>query len=488
MRISFSKGKHKKIRKLIACNEELEEILGYSERIIPIADKRKASEPVGLFEKIRQHACGVYNALKRQWRCGRSCQLEDHEAHLNLSAAAVSISLDVMFILSRGPDDPRLSWQQVQIVPTEARPAVSTDIGHIHQSTLLASAQQRLMRQNRAARAQNLMSTSALKLQPMHSSPGASSLEKDTRSPPRSEKSVKFDTLDSATSSKSSSNTTLDTATQPPSLPRIADLCLFLGSEEPRSGLLEGDTDRHFHVHKLAKGLQTSATCGALQLVPLPELMAAYHHALIDIARQRRFEMATHIATALLQAHTSPWLSKSWSKTDFHFLVDTETGSLCSTYPFLSRSFHLPPSPVTHSKDECLTYSDNGNSASSKCTQASVSGFSDEEDTRACLFTVGVMILELIFGHNIEDCHFRREYYGHDNKPNDQTDACTARRWAKKALGESGASVADVIRRCLDCSFGPRPSFRDVRFRESVYEGVIKPLVDYSKAWPEVMP
>ena len=97
------------------------------------------------------------------------------------------------------------------------------------------------------------------------------------------------------------------------------------------------------------------------------------------------------------------------------------------------------------------------------------------------------MILELVFGHCIEDCRFRKDYYGTNNMPNDQTDISTARKWAKKVLGESGADISDVVRRCLDCSFGPKPSFADVRFREAVYEGVIKPLASYSKVWPEMV-
>jgi len=106
-----------------------------------------------------------------------------------------------------------------------------------------------------------------------------------------------------------------------------------------------------------------------------------------------------------------------------------------------------------------------------------------EETVRACLFTVGVIILELIFGHGIEDCLFRKDYLGNDNQPNDQTDISTARRWARKVTGESGANVADAVRRCLDCSFGPRPDFGNVRFREAVYEGVVKPLAGYGRVW-----
>lgn len=87
-----------------------------------------------------------------------------------------------------------------------------------------------------------------------------------------------------------------------------------------------------------------------------------------------------------------------------------------------------------------------------------------------------------MFGHNIEDCSVRSKYF-EDGQPNDQTDRSTAWVWAREVLGECmcGAHMSDVVRRCLDCSFGPTPSFADVRFRQSVYDGVILPLINYKK-------
>ena len=101
------------------------------------------------------------------------------------------------------------------------------------------------------------------------------------------------------------------------------------------------------------------------------------------------------------------------------------------------------------------------------------------------------MLLELIFGQNIESCPLRRHYYGVDNKPNDQTDICTARKWSTKVLGECGPEIADVVRRCLDCSFGPRPNLVDRRFqgggvrgRDSAAGGVFK---DVAAGWDLLM-
>jgi hypothetical protein len=98
IQLSFSRGKDKKVKLLANHNQELQEILGYSERIIPIAETRRSSSPVVLFEKIRQHACGVHNALRRHWKCSdRKCR--SHQAHLNLRAESKSISLMVLFIV-----------------------------------------------------------------------------------------------------------------------------------------------------------------------------------------------------------------------------------------------------------------------------------------------------------------------------------------------------------------------------------------------------
>lgn len=202
--------------------------------------------------------------------------------------------------------------------------------------------------------------------------------------------------------------------------------------------------------------------------MPLPEILNAYHQASIDISRHRRFKMAAHIASALLQIHKSPWLSNQWSKDQFFFLADAQ--NVYSDYPYVSQNF-IPNALDTPAADVTCG------------PQPSIL----EEDTRKSLFTVGVIILELIFGHNIEACSFRHHYYGPNNEPNDQTDVSTAQKWAQKVLEECGAEIDDVVRRCLDCSFGPKPNLKDKRFREAVYEGVIRPLADYLKLWQVTM-
>ncbi|EEU41653.1 uncharacterized protein NECHADRAFT_87584 [Fusarium vanettenii 77-13-4] len=487
VQISFSKGKHKKVKKLASHNQELQEILGYSERLIPISDRRKASEPVGRLEKLRQHACSVHSALKSQWKCNKSCR--SHEAHLSLRAEAVSVSMNFMFIVHGGQGtSSKPITQEVVTQPKEALPPTLSDISRVPQSALLTTVQQTIIEQDTLAkRRPNVIHRLSQRLHAKELSlkgssgkagdPNSTSTKKTVRfgspvpviaiSPPGNSSQARARTARSLNAAPVASPTIGDSSAPLP----IADLCF---NKKQSSVVIQDNSDRLLELCKPSKGLRMVIS-ERVRLYPLPELLDAYHQATIDLSRQHRFEMATHIASALLQAHRSPWLSAKWSKRDFYFLADMDSQSLRSSHPFVSRNF------LSGSDDE------------EEATTSEIPNFSgnrqaSEEDTRACLFTVGVIILELIFGHNIEDCSFRKDYYGKDNKPNDQTDISTARKWAMKVLGDSGADVADVVRRCLDCSFGPKPSFSDVRFRNSVYEGVIKPLAGYSKVWSEVMP
>ncbi|MCJ1271276.1 hypothetical protein MMC22_011176 [Lobaria immixta] len=459
--ISFSKGKYRKVGKLAAHNQKLQEILGYSERIIPIANARKSSEPVVLFEKIRQHACSVHNALKLHWNCpSRRCR--SHQAHLRLRAETKSIGLNVLFFLEGEQESiSKPMKQEVMIQPADHDVALrltpSTQMSYVQPGASFARIEQRFEEttsKEKGSSSSGLLSKLA-KTKTTPPAPALTTSKKADSVPPTPT------TINPPFSIRGSSNS---------SSQLIVDLCSSLRNcQEPSFGVIVDEFDRQF---QLSKSPEPGPAPDTARLISLPDIIEAYHQATIYIARQRRFQMAFHIASALLQIQMSPWLSTRWSKHDFYFLADSHT--IYSDYPYVSQSF------IPRSADPPALRTNP--------TSAFPSLDVSEEDTRAALFSVGIIILELIFGHNIESCSFRHQYYGPNDQPNDQTDICTARKWAQKVLGECGVEIADVVRRCLDCSFGPRPSFQDKRFREAVYEGVIKPLADHLKPWQVVMP
>lgn len=93
------------------------------------------------------------------------------------------------------------------------------------------------------------------------------------------------------------------------------------------------------------------------------------------------------------------------------------------------------------------------------------------------------MLLEICLGKAIEDHPSREKYFGPNNQPNSFTDISTAKEWHEDVLGELGDDVSDAIRRCLDCSFGPKPNLDDKEFQDAVFYGVVLPLHDLLKFW-----
>lgn len=473
IRISFSKGKTKKIKRLANHNQELQEILGYSERIIPIADARKTSSPVTLFEEIRQHACAIHNALKRHWKCpDQICR--PHQAYLNLRAGVKYAHLNVLFVLVGEQGSPLRPMKQEVVIQPAKRSTVAdqrrTPVSYVEQASSFTAAQERL--ENTINNTKQSSSFGKKFFKDLVNRPSTPlSTNEVASSTSKRGKQTRFEIPTHNEIRSPHSSTVAGVDVQHLSPQHAVDLCSSLRRNQDTSlGVISDELDRHFQLSKSYDHGAGMTIPDTARLVSLPELLDAYQRASIEIARQRRFGMALHIASALLQIQMSPWLSSRWSKYEIYFLADSQT--IYSDHPYVSHIFvsgmNIPSVLSPKQPSNLLPIF--------------------EDDSRACLFTVGVIILELIFGCNIESCKFRHLYYGSNNQPNDQTDISTARRWAQQVLGECGVEIADAVRRCLDCSFGPKPCFKDKRFREAVYEGVIRPLADYSKIWRVTVP
>jgi hypothetical protein len=177
------------------------------------------------------------------------------------------------------------------------------------------------------------------------------------------------------------------------------------------------------------------------------------------MTRQERFTVAVILASSLLQLHSTPWLCDRWSKKDVTFLSD-ESQPHIVFQPFVCTEFHSinapsrPPPPP------------NG-----------------KFNTKMALSSLGIMLLELCFGKAIEDHPLREQYFGPNNQPNAFTDISTAKEWHEDVLAELGDDISDAIRRCLDCSFAPKPNLEDKEFQEAVFDGVVLPLQDLLKVW-----
>ncbi|KAK7439446.1 hypothetical protein Landi51_11116 [Colletotrichum acutatum] len=460
-----------KVQKLDKLNQVLRDMVGFSERTLPISDRRKCSGPVRRLESARQHACRVYETLRDHWRCHQGCNC--HKAHLRLCGDSAPETLSMVLVWGTGDStDSSLKPKayEVMIQNTKDRnPATSSDIRVVQGSATLSQIQSITEQKTQYIRSRpSFLDRVSHRLQPKPAAITGSNQSTPT-------KNVKFFEPSPAICITPSEKEAVmknggvflpcRNNDERSSRQNIENLCAFLEETSWNEGVLHDDFDRHLVFNKDSSGLRRIIP-GKLRLLSLTELLEAHHQADITLSRQSRFEIAAHISAALLNTYPSPWMPSSWTKSSFYFLVDDET--LLSCHPFLSNTFELDKKESSPSEESMFTKN------------------ISEQAARNYMFTVGVIVLELIFGHDISHCRFRKDYL-QDNRPNELTDKFTAQRWAKKVLGESGPNIADVVRRCLDCSFGPRPIFSDVRFRESIYEGVIKPLASYAKIWPEVM-
>ena len=437
--------------------------------MMPIADKRKSSPPVAFFEKMFHHACAMHNALVRNWKCSsRTCRT--HQANLCLRAETETIGFNVLFVLENEQGPPLEPMKQEVIIKPAKDDALSLapnkEVSYIQKAESFTAIQASLEDMNVTRKR-----SSFTKIFSKRSNSSQPVLPPENRKVSATGgKQARFANPAITISSDQAENpeiTLSASSNHPPQ--SIADLCSSLQNCQGANLGIIVDEDRQFQVLRHTKSSPAKVPPDTARLIPLPEILDAYYQASIIIAQNRRFEMALHIASALLQIHTSPWLSSKWSKDQFYFLADAK--NVYSDYPYVSQMF-LPSVIDQPTTDSCLG------------SPPSIS----EEETRASLFTVGVIILELIFGQNIEACSFRCLYYGSKNQPNDQTDVSTARKWSQKVLGECGPEIDDVVRRCLDCSFGPKPNLRDSKFKQAVYDGVIRPLADHSKTWPVTTP
>lgn len=437
----------------------------------------------------------MYHALKPHWKC--ACRQKDaHQVHLRLkpySNEIIHTGLEFLFTLESDAPNPGTALkQQISVraatgiinqatLPDQGIPIRSSALekqlieSHVYRplhAEDFVSAQDRFSAQQGKdkPRWSKLFTKSLAQMkQPTQSSTDApttkqkASRQTSFKCQPSSDATAKL----TETCHESSSDQARKIGGSGP-LP-ITDLCSALrgsGTDHKSLGLIR---DEYGRTYEMIRPTPPGLLPETAELTTLAGLLDKSHATCLEVSRQKRFEIAASLARALLQLQASPWLSSDWSKHDFHFLIDS--GSLYCQIPHVSRAFASvqisQPSPRSSVQETPLL---------------------SEEATRHSLFVLGVIILELIFGHSIEKCAFRSHYYGPGNKPNDQTDVSTARKWSLKVLGESGVEIADVVRRCLDCSFGPRPNFTDKRFREAVYTGVIQPLQDYLKTWQVVVP
>lgn len=173
--------------------------------------------------------------------------------------------------------------------------------------------------------------------------------------------------------------------------------------------------------------------------------------------RDARLKLGCDLALAILSLGTSSWIPATWTAKDLFLIRDPAVPIL---RPYFSHA--------------SLRDSLNGNEPRSTATQ-----------TRASLFALGVLLLELTFRDQLENQPFRAALMGADMKPTAATDLATALMWQQKVEEELGHDLADAIKRCLVCMFeqATTPDLGNSTFVRAVWQQVVKPIETFLSAW-----
>lgn len=166
-----------------------------------------------------------------------------------------------------------------------------------------------------------------------------------------------------------------------------------------------------------------------------------------ELSRRQRFYISVLLCVSVLQLYSTPWVEEMWNKKRILLRYMEDDGSADS----IARNVYMRPK-----KDFAET---------------------EAPDSAKILFSLGVMLLELVFGRRLEDHPKWSSYFGADGKPNDHTAFSTARDWQAKVEGEVGSGYAEAIRKCLLCAFPTRStSLDDPDLRNAFYTDVLKPV------------
>jgi hypothetical protein len=172
----------------------------------------------------------------------------------------------------------------------------------------------------------------------------------------------------------------------------------------------------------------------------------------MQMSQKQRFALANVLASSILQLQPTHWMSSSLQKRDIKFLVPSTSQEPVFSHPYISGSNES----VSPNNDVRIV---------------------STAELKKMLFCLGVLLLELTFNQRIETLRIRNKYMGPDGTPNEYTDLCTAKKWQERVLDAYGDGLSDVIRCCIDFSFGLKEQrWSNDEFVEAYVANVLEPL------------
>lgn len=257
-------------------------------------------------------------------------------------------------------------------------------------------------------------------------------------------------------------NVTSQQGVSQPKAKDIDDLCSFLrgANAEPRKSVLgqfECD-DRQYEVASVTRYNITDIINSTLHDLLLEQEQNSTQLGAISwstgatmptnsprLTRKARLELATILASTVLQLHTTPWLESDWSGKDIRICKGSRD------HPYISHVFKR---------------SDQGSSIQSSPKPQ----FTPIRNQ--AIFRLGVLLLELSLGKPLDS-------YKTTDRLMPFQDFLLASQLTERLVGEESDSYISATQACIFGNFGCKAKDLDLEddaFRRAVYEDVVLPL------------
>jgi hypothetical protein len=233
----------------------------------------------------------------------------------------------------------------------------------------------------------------------------------------------------------------------------IHDLCSTLKDLDPKAPRLGYLSDQENQRHELRCLTEEVASPGSLELISLTKLLATDGN--VRLTRQKRYKVASILASSLLQLQTTPWLRGNLTKNDIFFYH--QGSEVLVDQPYISHSFISTKSCHRSLGD-------------------AVAEAQSHTPPRANLSSLGILLLELCWGQAIEhQTELRKKHLSSDGRAIGGTDYLTAIDWLDM-VDEEEPKMLPIIKWCVFCLFDGKPNWTDMKFTQAVYANVVQPL------------
>ena len=397
----------------------------------------KPYQEVERYQIIGQASRQVYEAL------GRACTTHtEHQAHFCVEVEQANITDDrnaqikfsmayTQMSLAGSTDQSDLIWFAVDSTSVDAVKPTSSDIATGHDDVLNSSGKR--------------------KVEPASGAPRK-----------KTQKRVRFQSASMAPACTSPTSSTVTLAsTFHPSDSTRKDICdvIRIRLREPLQanecvGILE-NTDRcrsfvYPSPSKYCRQMRQAISLGQV-ISSVSERQTVEGFALYD-----RLRLAKILATAVLQYHSTPWLSISWRSQDVYFFGnEQDMPSIISphlnvkvTCEQLPRASTFPPHNLARNP---------------------------------LLFSLGVVLLEIAHTSTIDNLQKPI-----DRQENGSTEFFTARRLAMFATTDMGPTYRKVVEKVVECDFGCGVDLNDPQLQAAFHHDVICPLEKLEQKFREL--